>query len=581
MTKILVIEDEVQVRENIQEILELEDFDTLVAENGRVGVQLALAEVPDLIICDIMMPELDGYGVLTALRSISATATIPLIFLTAKADWVYMRQGMQLGADDYLTKPFTPSEVLKAIATRLKKQAAFEERYTNQLAQVEAKLNHLLYHNTLTNLPNQLLLQKRFNQIQAQVDAKEPTAILLIGLDKFNSINSTLGHKFSDLLIKAVAERLTTYIINIDSNIDTLIHLNADQFTILLKTIQHREDAVRVAQTIIDILAQPFVFNGHEVVFTASIGIALYPSDSSDIDDLTTNASVAIAHAKQQGGNHYQFYTADMKRASSNRLALETSLCHALERQEFEVYYQPRVDLKTGQIISAEALVRWNHPERGLILPAEFIPLAEETGLIIPIGEWVLYTACVQAKAWQANHFAPLKVAVNLSARQFFRQNLSKTVVQILTENGLAAKLLELEITESILMEDTETAIKTLSELRAIGVEISIDDFGIGYSSLNYLKRFRFETLKIDQSFVRNIASNPVNAAITKAIIQMAHSLNLKVIAEGVETEAELTFLCQQKCNAMQGYLFSRPVPAAEFDMLLLASKQLQVPKVD
>lgn len=367
MTKILVIEDEVQVLDNIQEILEIEDFDTITAENGRVGVQLALAEVPDLIICDVMMPELDGYGVLSALRQYSATANIPLIFLTAKANRSDVRQGMELGADDYLTKPFTPAELLKALATRLEKKAAVRELYTNQIRQVEAKLNHLVYHNSLTDLPNQLLLQERFNQVQAQLDCIEATCILLVSLDQFNWINSNLGHTFSDLLIKAAAERLTTYISNIDSNIDTLVHLNADQFIILLKTIQHREDAAGVAQTILDVLSQPFVINRQEVVITASIGIALYPCDSSDIDDLTTNAEVAMGGAKQQGGNQYQFYTADIKSRSSNRLALEASLRHALEREQFQVYYQPQVDLQTGQIISAEALVRWNHPQWGLV----------------------------------------------------------------------------------------------------------------------------------------------------------------------------------------------------------------------
>jgi diguanylate cyclase (GGDEF)-like protein len=363
MAKILVIEDEVQVLDNIQEILELEDFDTITAENGCVGVQLALAQVPDLIICDVMMPELDGYGVLSALRQYSATAAIPLIFLTAKADRSDLRQGMLLGADDYLTKPFTPSELLKAIATRLEKQAAVRERYMNQITEVEAKLNHLVYHESLTDLPNQLFLRERFNQLQAQVDCKELTSILLVGLDQFNWINSNLGHKFSSLLIKAVAERLSTYISNVtSSNIDTLVHLSPDQFAILLKTIQPREDAAKVAQTILDILSQPFALNGHEVVLTASIGIALYPYDSSDIDDLTINAELAIGHAQQQGGNHYQFYTADMKSGYSNRIALEASLRHALEREEFQVYYQPRVDLRTGKIISAEALVRWNHP---------------------------------------------------------------------------------------------------------------------------------------------------------------------------------------------------------------------------
>ena len=575
MARILVIEDEMQVRDNIQEILELEDFEAITAENGRIGIQMAKAEVPELIICDLMMPELDGYGVLTALRQYSNTATIPLIFLTAKADRSALRKGMLLGADDYLTKPFTPSELLQAIATRLKKQAAFEERHTNQLKQVEAKLSHLVYHNGLTDLPNHLLLRKRFEKIKTQVDYQVSTAILLIGLDQLTSINSTLGNEFSESIVKSVAKRLTTCI----SNTDTLVHLNLGQFAILLTTIHCEGDTAKTAQKIISILSQPIQLNDHEVMLTASIGIAFCPSNGSNIDELTSNAEVAMNHAKQQGGNQHRFYTVDMKTASSNRLTLEASLRRALEREEFQVYYQPRVDLQSGEIISAEALVRWNHSTRGIVSPAEFIPLAEETGLIIPIGEWVLHKACEQAKTWQRNHLASLKIAVNLSARQFFKQDLGETIIQILIKNDLEPKFLELEITESTLMKDAKTATKTLSQLRAIGVHLSVDDFGTGYSSLSYLQKFPFETLKIDRSFISNIVSSPANIAITKAIIQMAHNLNLTVIAEGVETEAELAFLCQQKCDAMQGYLFSRPIPAAEFTTLLTPGRRMQLPQ--
>lgn len=577
MARILVIEDEMQVRDNIQEILELEDFEAITAENGRIGIQMAKAEVPELIICDLMMPELDGYGVLTALRQYSNTATIPLIFLTAKADRSELRKGMLLGADDYLTKPFTPSELLQAITIRLKKQAAFEERYTNQLKQVEAKIDQLVYHNSLTDLPNHLLLQKRFEQIKAQVDYQVSTAILLVGLDQLTAINSTLGNEFSESIIKAVAKRLTTCL----SNTDTLVHLNLSQFAILLTTIQCQEDTAKIAQKIINILSQPIQVNSHELMLTASIGIAFCPGNGSNIDELTSNAEVAMNYAKQQGGNHHRFYTVDMRTASSNRLTLEASLRRALEREEFQVYYQPRVDLQSGEIVSAEALMRWNHPTRGIVSPAEFIPLAEETGLIIPIGEWVLHKACAQAKTWQRNHLASLKIAVNLSARQFFKQDLGETIIQILIENDLEPRFLELEITESTFMQDAKTATKTLSQLRATGVHLSVDDFGTGYSSLSYLQKFPFETLKIDRSFISNIASNPANIAITKAIIQMAHNLNLTVIAEGVETEAELAFLCQQQCNAMQGYLFSRPIPAAEFTTLLATGRQLQLPEIE
>ncbi|MBW4647202.1 MAG: EAL domain-containing protein [Kastovskya adunca ATA6-11-RM4] len=577
MTKILVIEDEAEVRDNIQEILELEDFETIVAPNGRIGVTLAKAQVPDLIICDVMMPELDGYGVLKELRQDAITATIPLIFLTAKAENSDLRQGMTLGADDYLTKPFTLAELRRAIATRLEKKAAVVLHYTNQIKNLGAKLEHLTYYDSLTNLPNQRLLRERFNQVKTQADSqKQQVAVLLISLDQFISLTSSLGHTDTEVLLKAVSQRLVNQIKPVEDDIDTVARLDMAQFAILLKPISCKQDAANVAQTILDVLSQPLLLSDREVFITSSIGIAFSLAAFSNLDNLISQAEVAMRHTKQGEGNGYEFYTTEMTADFDNRFTLAADLYHALEREEFLLFYQPQVDLKTGQIFSTEALVRWQHPERGLISPAEFIPLAEETGLIIPLGEWVLQTACAQAKAWQAAHSVPLQVAVNLSARQFSQPDLTKKIVRVLIETGLEPSLLNLELTESILIADVEAANKTLNELNAVGIQIAIDDFGIGYSSLSYLQKFSFHTLKIDQSFVRNITNNPGNIAITTAIIEMAHRLNLKVLAEGVETESELEFLYQHQCDAIQGYLFSPPKPAAELTRLLKAGQQLQ-----
>lgn len=570
--KVLVIEDEELVRANILDLLEVEDFDAIGAENGSVGVQLAKEHVPDLIICDVMMPGLDGYSVLKILRGEPATAMIPFIFLTAKATQGDIRQGMRLGADDYLTKPCTPNELLEAIATRLEKQAAIASLYATKLKQAEDKLDYLHHHDSLTNLPNQVSLREQFKQIQSGAECNSLAFILLLGLDQFNRINNTLGHSFGNLLLKAVAERLLTCI----SDSDFVARLNADQFALILTTTNRRRDAASVAGAILDAISQPFMVSGQEIFITTSIGIALYPYDSSDIDNLMKNANSAMCRAKQQGGNNYQFYTTDLSTIASDRLALEASLRRALSRSEFQVYYQPQVDLQTRQIISAEALVRWHHPERGLLTPAEFIALAEETGLIIPIGEWVLRTACIQAKNWQRNRSSPLRVAVNLSIRQFNQQNFIEKIANILTETGLAPELLELELTETLMVQDFRSAIKILSELKALGIQISIDDFGMGYSCLSYLHQFPLDTLKIDKCFVRNITTNAKNTAITKAIIQMAHSLNLKVIAEGVETKAELAFLYEQQCDAIQGYLFSHPLPIEEFEKLAFAGNNWQ-----
>ena len=577
MRKILVIEDEEPVLAGIIALLMAEDFEVIGAENGSVGVKLALRTQPDLIICDVMMPELDGYGVLKALHQNPITAMIPVIFLTAKTTKADFRQGMELGADDYLTKPFTKDELLGAIAARFKKQAALVEHYATELKQAEEKLKHLVYYHNLTNLPNQLFLQDRFSQAIASRGSSVSRLsinILSISLDRFSRVNDNLGYLVGDLLIQAVAERLK----NCVSDSDFLAHLQADRFALILITDDQAEAVIQIAQNILTTLSQPFIMEGHEVFITASIGIACYPAHGNNIDTLVKNATLAMFSAKKQTGNTYQFYSSDMQGGSANQLALETSLRYALDRKEFQVYYQPQVELKTGKIVGIEALVRWQHPELGLISPAIFIPLAEETGLIMPIGEWVLKTACAQTKAWQTAGFPALRVAVNLSCRQFNQADLGESIVQTLNETGLAPEFLELEITESVLTQDEQAAIKTLSELKLLGIQISIDDFGTGYSSLSYLKKFPFSNLKIDRSFIRHITGDTRSKNITRAIIQMAHSLNLKVIAEGVEAPEELGFLCQHHCDEIQGYFFCRPVPPEELEKLLLTGRRLQIP---
>ncbi|WP_293127864.1 EAL domain-containing response regulator [Microcoleus sp. bin38.metabat.b11b12b14.051] len=400
MKKILVIEDDQVIRENILKLLKAEGFDVTGASNGAEGLNAAVSNLPDVILCDVTMPQLDGYGVLAALRSHPVTATVPFIFLTGKADRSEVRQGMELGADDYLTKPFTKAELVGAISSRLKKQAALAKQ---------------------------------------QYNLRSPSSESLPDADKLEQI--------------------------------------------------------------------------------------------------------------------------------------KTTLCAALEGEEFQVYYQPQVNVQTGKIMSAEALVRWLHPEKGLISPAEFIPDAEETGFIVELGEWVLQTACRQIQVWQNAGFSLQQVAVNLSPRQFHQANLGSRVAEILAEIGLSPSSLELELTESMMVEDAESAIATLQQLKDLGVSISIDDFGTGYSSLSYLTQYPFDVLKIDRCFISNITDGCTNAAIVKAIIEMAHSLCLEVIAEGVETEAERDFLWRYECDAMQGYLFSPPVPAADFEQLLVEGK--------
>lgn len=403
MSKILIIEDEDAVRENILDLLEAEDFETIAAANGRIGVHLAISEVPDLILCDMMMPQLDGYGVLTAVRQDPSTATIPFIFLTAKSAKSDFRQGMNMGADDYITKPFTRAELLSAIINRLEKHATL----------------------------------KRYLSPQTVINTSSPKIQLL-----------------------------------------------------------------------------------------------------------------------------------------------EISLHRAIKQhnfQEFEIYYQPIVDIASGKIVAAESLLRWQSPELGLIYPTEFIPLAESTGLIVPIGKWVLKKVCQQIKSWRDIGIYPLIIAVNLSVLEFNQPDFIQKLVNFINVNDLEPHYLEIELTESMIMQDVNSAIATMSKLQSLGVKIAIDDFGTGYSSLIYLKNLPINTLKIDRYFIHNVANDLQKSAITKALIQMAHSLNLDVVAEGVETEAELGFLRQHNCNSMQGFLFSRPLPAAEFENFLLTNKYLYV----
>jgi len=566
MKKILVIEDEEFVRENILELLDAEELIGIGAVNGYQGIDLAKVEKPDLIICDVMMPGLDGYSVLKTLRQETDCATTPFIFLTAKAAKADFRQGMELGADDYLTKPFTRTELLGAIASRFKKQ----QQYHSELEQAKAQLNYLMHYDYLTNLPNQLALREQFQQIKLTHDQQLMT-IMCVGLDRFHQINDDLGHSIGDRVLQAVAQRL----VNCVSSEDYVTRLGSSQFAIILPTTPHKKDAVLVAQTLLEQFSQTFAIDEQEIFVTASIGMALYPRDGRDIEQLLNQANKAMFQAKQQGGNCHQFYSIALSQGTSDRMALKTSLRYALERDELQVYYQPQVNLETGKIIGAEALLRWEHPERGLVSPGRFIPLAEETGLILPIGEWVLKMACQQTRHWQKAGYPDLKIAVNLSGRQFQQLDLRHRLVKIFTQTGLRPEYLELELTESMLVENTDVAIRRLQALKALGVEIAIDDFGTGYSSLSYLQQFPFDTLKIDRCFIRNIQDNPSQLAITQAIIEMANTLNLKLVAEGVETEAELSFVVQHHCQMMQGYLFSKPLPAKAFESLLFSGKAL------
>ena len=427
-------------------------------------------------------------------------------------------------------------------------------------------------HDSLTGLPNRNLLWDRIDHACTRTQRYgDFAAVAFVDLDNFKVVNDSLGHSLGDHLLRAVAARLESAL----RAMDTVARLGGDEFVLVLSDHKSAQSVSGELQRIVASFSQPFAVDGRDVYITASIGVALFPQDAKDPEALMKYAELAMYRAKEGGRNAYQMYTAELQTKVTERLALESKLRRALERGEFSLHYQPQVDLRTNRIFGCEALLRWNQPDLGMVSPAKFISLAEETGLIVPIGEWVVRTACLQNKAWQNASLPFVTVAVNISARQFREKNLLQVVAKILAETGLDPKYLELEVTESVIMHDAHNAIADLQAFRDMGVKLSVDDFGTGYSSLSYLKRFPVDRLKIDQSFVRDINADADDAAIAQAVVTLGHTMNLRVIAEGVETAEQLAFLRRNQCDEMQGYLFGKPVPAHEFGKLLESGRTL------
>jgi diguanylate cyclase (GGDEF)-like protein/PAS domain S-box-containing protein len=438
----------------------------------------------------------------------------------------------------------------------------------------ESELEFQTNRDALTGLANRGLLRDRLSQAISYAHRYgHPIWVVFVDLDRFKFVNDTLGHQAGDLLLKAVAGRLQNSV----RVTDTISRMGGDEFVLILPERTDAGLSTGIVKRIMDAVAQPLTIEGHEFFISTSIGVAVYPADGETPEELVKHADIAMYRAKETGRNNFQFYTPAMNERAMERLRIEGDLRNALEREEFVLHYQPQVDLHTREIVGIEALIRWQHPELGMVPPARFIGLAEETGLILPIGAWVIRTACMQNKAWQLSGLGKLRVSVNLSARQFAQHDLVASVAQALNEAQLEPQYLEIELTESLVMADVDRAIGILRELKALGVKLSIDDFGTGYSSLSYLKRFPIDVLKIDRSFVNDITVDPDDAAIVASIISLAHSLRLQVIAEGVETEAQLTYLQQHQCDQIQGYYFSRPVTAEAFAQMRRDGKCLQV----
>ncbi len=560
---VMIVDDEPIMIEVVQAFLEDAGYTNfLTTEDSTQALDMMLKLRPDVLLMDLIMPGKSGFELLAEVRNDPALRYMPVIVLTAANDSDTKLRVLELGATDFLAKPVDSSELV----LRIRNALAFKA-YQDQLA----------YHDALTGLPNrQLFLERLAWTLKLAHRHNKQSALLQIGLDRFKQINDTLGHEMGDEVLKLVSQRLAQALHESDTsngiterdNAVSLSRLAGDEFMVLVAEIDHAEAASAVARSLLETMKQPLVLGGHELFITLSVGIALFPQDGQQGSDLLTHVDLAMANAKQNGRNTYSFYSAETNARSFERLKLETALRRAINNDELELYYQPKVDTATGQIVGAEALLRWNHTELGFISPGEFIPLAEATGLILPLGERVIHNACKEAVKWQQAG-CNLPVSVNVSSLQFRRGDMPFIIKSALQASGLNANNLIIELTESLLMDNAQANIEMLNTIKALGVRLSMDDFGTGYSSLSYLKQFPLYELKIDQTFIRDLPEDTGNAAIVGAVIAMARGLGLKVTAEGVETPEQMNFLKLHGCDQIQGFLFSRAVPSHEFaDML-------------
>jgi len=562
------------------------NFEIDSAYQGQEGVEMARAALAAgrsyaMAFVDMRMPPgWDGLQTIEALWA--ADPDVQVVICSAHTDYDWSEVVERLQHSDkllVLRKPAEPIEVLQC-ATALSRKWQNERLMREQMERLEhvitvrtsgleaanRQLRHLATHDALTGLPNRVLLDDRLTQAVAHADRDGRSfALMVCDLDRFKLVNDSLGHAAGDQLLQEVARRLTGLV----RSVDTVARLGGDEFVLLITSIQDSEDARRVAAQAIEVLQTPVRIAGIDVHTSPSIGIAFYPADGRTIEALTAHADAAMYCAKQRGRGNVQCYEGGMNAGSEDRVQLESDLHNAIALKQFELYYQPKVNTATGTVRSAEALIRWIHPERGLIPPDGFIPLAEECGLIGAIGDWVVREACRQARAWQDSGMAPLRVSVNLSPSQFRGSGLTQSIRTALEAANLHPQYLEVELTESAVMSNPEESIAILEQLSTMGVLVSVDDFGSGYSSMSYLRRFPIDKLKIDRVFINEIASRPEDASIVRAIVSLAHSLRLKVVAEGVETPAQLDFLKNVGCDEYQGFHFSRPVPAIEFERIV------------
>ncbi|MDP4650663.1 MAG: EAL domain-containing protein [Haliea sp.] len=579
--KILVCDDDQIVRLLTRQCLEAEDMIVVEASSGPEALEMFTRERPDLIFLDVEMPGLSGLEVCRLIREMPQGESIPIMIVTGSDDRDSIDLGFNAGATQYKTKPVNWSLLGRDVQYMLRASQAF-----NSLLRQEDRLRYLAYYDPLTNLPNRRNFNEQMVRILKRSQRKNSyAALLFIDLDNFKRINDSIGHGRGDKLLVEIAKRLTLELrqddaINFFSDREDddddlsnsgsaeIARLGGDEFTVVLSDVPDTEHVERIARRILESLSQPIALQSHNPVVTPSIGIAIYPMDGADPDSLIRNADTAMYVAKAAGRACFRFYNEDMNAKAVEQLKMEEELRHGMQAGELELRYQPQIEVASGNVVSLEALVRWKHPIRGMVSPAEFIPVAERTGQIIELGEWVMTQVAQDCKYWDSLGLPPFRVSVNISPLQFNQNGLSQFVRGFLENSQMLPHRLELELTESAIMTDAEANIVKLKELKAIGLDLAVDDFGTGYSSLSYLKRFPIDTLKIDQSFVADLGS-PDGAAIIDAILALSRTLKLRVIAEGIETIEQMRYMVDKQCDLLQGYYLSIPIYPEEVPTLL------------
>ena len=582
---LLIVDDDVDVREMLVLLLQDQGYSTLTASSGEEALAVVAQQAPDLILLDAMLPGTDGYQVARQLKANQSTANIPIIMLSALGEQSARLLGLEAGAEDFLSKPVASDELwlrvrnllrLKAfgdnqavntlmLEQQLQKRTIDLERFRTAMGGDE-RLLKMVNYDPLTGLPNRNLFYTTLQMGLTQAELRGwQLAVVTVGLNDLKNINQTWGHAMGDQVLAEFSHRLSNCL-NVS---DTLGRMDGDELALILMIRKGQPGPRQMVDRIREVLREPFKLPGHDIPLTACIGIALYPDDGADAHRLIKHANTAMGRSKLAGRDTYRFYTAQMNVEVLARQELETALRDAVRKQAFEVYYQPKIGLVDGQICGVEALLRWHRPGMTTVSPAVFVPVLESLGLISHVGQWVIDRVCNQISIWQQAGLGQVEVAVNVSAQQISEGDLVNDIQRSLKAHQLEPQWLEVELTEGSLLENTPHTVASLLTLRDIGVKISIDDFGTGYSSLAYLSRFPIDKLKIDIAFIREVTNNPQDAAIARTIIELAHSLELEVIAEGVETVEQLEFLTENGCDQVQGYLFCRPLPPLELEALL------------